>query len=92
MNSVVYLLSMSVVTLAAQSIRNTSLELNVLHAPSSGDQLRDTRRPHQKVSRRKVVTIAHVVKMDTAYSALRSHGIVCGIRRKYNARIASLGK
>jgi hypothetical protein len=78
--------------LAAQSIRNTSLELNVLQVPSSVDQLRDTWRPHQNVSRRKVVTMAHAVNMDTAYRDLRSQGIVRGMRRKYKARTASLGK
>lgn len=75
-----------------QSILKTSLDENVLQAPSSRDQFTDTLEPHQNVSRKKVVTMALAVKATTAYSAFRSHGMVAGISRKYNARMASFGQ
>ena len=75
-----------------QSILKTSFELKVLQAPSSRDQLTETSRPHQNVSRKKVVTIALPVKSATAYNDFRSHGIVGGISRKYSARIANFGQ
>ena len=75
-----------------QSILKTFLDENVLQAPSSRDQFTDTSEPHQNVSRKKVVTMAPVVKATTVYSAFRSHGIVGGMSRKYNARIASFGQ
>jgi len=59
------LLNKSDAILRPQSIRNTSFELKVLHASSSGDQLTETWLPHQKVSRKNVVTMAHTVNTDT---------------------------
>lgn len=76
----------------AQSILKTFLDENVLQAPSSRDQFTDTSEPHQNVSRKKVVTMALMVKANTAYSAFRSHGMVGGISRKYSAKIASFGQ
>lgn len=49
-----------------QSTLKTTFELNVLQASSSSDQLIDTWDPHQKVSRKQVVTIAEAVKDATA--------------------------
>lgn len=71
-------LKTSVVTFSDQSILNTSLDENELQASSSVDQLTLTSRPHQNVSKKKVVPIAHPVKTITAYSAFRNHGIVGG--------------
>lgn len=76
----------------AQSTLKTILELKVLHASSSSDQLTDTLRPHQKVSRKQVVTIDASVNPDTKYSTFRSHGMVGGKSRKYKATIASFGR
>lgn len=86
------LLSTSVRIFIAQSTLNTTLESNVLQAPSSSDQLTDTCRPHQKVSKKQVVIIADAVNIDTAKSNFLSHGIVGGKRRKYSARMASFGR
>jgi hypothetical protein len=61
-----HLLNTSVETFVAQSILKTSLDAKVLQASSSKDQLTDTCRPHQKVSRKKVDVIAHPVKTVTA--------------------------
>ena len=61
-----YSLSTSEVTLVAQSILKTSFDANVLHAPSSIDQFKDTWRPHQNVSRKNVAIMAEPVKKVTA--------------------------
>ena len=61
-----YLLNTSEVMLRLQSILKTSLELNVLHAASSADQFEETWRPHQKVSRKNVDTMALAVNNVTA--------------------------
>jgi hypothetical protein len=61
-----YSLSKSVVTFIDQSTLNTSFDANVLQAPSSIDQFTDTWRPHQNVSKKKVVNMAHPVSIDTA--------------------------
>lgn len=86
------LLNKSDEMLRLQSILNTSFELKVLHTSSSEDQLIDTCLPHQNVSRKNVVTMAHTVKRDTAYSIFRNVGIVGGMSLKYKARIASFGQ
>jgi hypothetical protein len=69
---------MSVKTFMHQSILKTSFDENELQASSSVDQFTDTWRPHQNVSRKKVVSMAHPVKTITAYNAFRSPGIVGG--------------
>jgi hypothetical protein len=48
-----------------QSVRKTSLDANVLQRPSSGDQFTDTSAPHQKVSKKQVVTMAPTVNPVT---------------------------
>lgn len=47
-----------------QSIRNTVFESKVLHSPSIS-QLTDTFEPHQKVSKKQVVSINDPVKAVT---------------------------
>lgn len=76
-----YTLETSVTMFIAQSVRKTSSELNVLQASSSNDQFVETLRPHQKVSRKQVVTIAAPVNAVTEYSSFRSQGIVGGKSR-----------
>jgi hypothetical protein len=61
-----HLLRTSVKTFIPQSTLKTTFELNVLQASSSSDQLTDTWDPHQKVSRKHVVTIAEAVENETA--------------------------
>jgi hypothetical protein len=69
---------MSVKMFMHQSILKTSLEENELQAPSSVDHWTETWRPHQNVSKKKVVAMAQPVKTITAYSTFRNHGIVGG--------------
>lgn len=61
-----HLLRTSVSTFIPQSTLKTTLELKVLQASSSRDQLTDTCAPHQKVSKKHVVIIAEMVKNETA--------------------------
>jgi hypothetical protein len=74
-----YSLNMSVIIFSDQSILKTSLEANDVHASSSVDHWTDTWRPHQNVSKKNVVHIAHPVKTITAYNTFRNHGIVGGM-------------
>lgn len=76
----------------AQSILKTSFDVNEVQAAWSGDHCIETSRPHQNVSRKKVVVIAHPVKAVTPYSVFRSQGMVGGMSLKYNAKTASLGQ
>jgi hypothetical protein len=48
-----------------QSILKTTFELKVLQASGSRDQLTETSRPHQNVSRKQVVTIDASVNPET---------------------------
>ena len=58
-------LSKSVVMFITQSILKTTFELKVLHASGSRDQLTETLRPHQNVSRKQVVIIDASVNPET---------------------------
>jgi hypothetical protein len=62
---VIHLLRRSVMMFIIQSVRKTSLDAKVLQRPSSGDQFTDTSAPHQKVSKKQVVTMAPTVNPVT---------------------------